>query len=574
MLGAIAITAAIIIGVCIAASSPIRRFLNKYRWFKISLPNFRPFKRNTIKQRLKDVRVLEERFDPKAQARADAVTGEPNLRTDVQGSFEYGVRETMQYDLNRLRLQNETTRELGAIQVRLNREPPMPAVDDAVTLTAADERHESVLRAWLAPLKELKMTVLRAIRGVNAFRRENPRVLFRPPRTYNPLIVFPGMLAVCGIEMVLNYYILLGSGGHTPAEIVTIVVLASLFNLLFGLLAGFIGVRNLGYAPDVKSASAKRRAHLRRAGGFVALLMGCVLVVGLAFWMAHYRNAIDSALDDAATATNATLRLQRMAAAKALIAQTMRNDPMAFFGHLHAVLIFFLGLVFGTAAAFEGYYLIDDPYPGYGPVDRIFRRALEANANGIKAFEKEFTSTIQAIYEQLDEILQRGLRRVSEVKSSLDAATEMVARYEKAAAAVEHAFFRMVMSYRDEYRQTRDTPGPAHWEEEMPRLNREASFELNSFVEIEERTIADFQGLQDQIAQLRSKLEKSQADAVARMKAFLATVDQDAAREEELALNELFGVRSAPPPDMDLGGSAGVSSPRHPKDHPPENRAA
>jgi len=505
---------------------------------KPSTPRFRPLgRRNAVAKHLKSMRSLNRHVNPLNAARHDAVTGEPNLRTDEQATFDLGIRVAFQREVDILK--GETARQIQAIDHRLKRLPPLATLDDALAIGMADEREESVLRSWRTPLKDSKRALLAAERGRTAFRRSNPEVLNRAVRCPNLVITLPGILAVASIEMLLNYQILLGSGGHRPAEIVTLVALASLFNLLFGLCAGFIGLRNL------LNVRLKQKVV-----GTVALTLGFVLIVGLAFVLAHYRAAIDTVLDDPNAATNATLRLERMAAARAGMAQTMRTDPMSFLGHLNAVLIFLLGITFGTVAALEGYYLLDDPYPGLGAAERLYRHARDAHDREIKRFESEFASINKTVTAPLDAAVHREAQRLTSVKACLDAAGQTTEGYEKAATEVEHALFRMTLAYRDEYRIVRGNHGPVHWQEDMPRLDREVGFNLASFVAIEDKATADYRALEDQVFQIKSKLGQSQAKKISRMKKYLETIDQDALHEEDLALADLAGVRTPPPPYM------------------------
>ena len=525
----------------------LRRFMNGHLLFKISQPRLRPLKKSHIRERLRDLNNYDDILRPQQQARMDAVNGDSGLSAGEQGKFEFAARGIAQHDQDRL--ETEARRELEAIDHRLKRLPPLPTVDTHSIMAVADARQTAFLISARGPLVDSKCAELRAGRGLTAFRRDNPDVQSRSVRSHNPLFVYPGILAVSAVEMWLNYVVLLGSGGHTGGEIVMLVVFSSLFNLLFGLLTGFVGVRNLGHGSE-----------RRKIGGLVALVVGAAFIIGLAFVMAHYRNAIDTAMDDPATVTNATLRLERIAAARANIRSTMRVDPFAFLSHLHAVLIFLLGLVFGTIAAFEGYYLLDDPYPGYGAADRLHRRARDGYQWEIRCFENGLAGIFQALIAQLDDALLRGVQRLDEIKSSLDAACGIIERFEKAASEVERAFFREVMEYRKEFRLVRDTQGPAHWNDDLPSLSRGNSFDLGNFREIEERVTADLQGLEDEIGQIKAMLARSQSDAASRMKAYLETVDKDAAREEDLALNDLVGTRMPELPKVDANPSEDLAA--------------
>ena len=115
--------------------------------------------------------------------------------------------------------------------------------------------------------------------------------------------------------------------------------------------------------------------------------------------------------------------------------------------------------------------------------------------------------------------------------------------------------FLITMAYRKEYRTVRGNDGPANWQDDIPRLNRESPFDLASFVAIEDRATADVRALEDQVLQLKTNLAARKTASISRMKNYLAAIDQDARREEEIALADLRGIRVPPPPDIQLDGS-------------------
>jgi hypothetical protein len=310
--------------------------------------------------------------------------------------------------------------------------------------------------------------------------------------------------------------------------------------------AGFLGIRNLCH-----------RSIRRNLAGALVLLGAGALIVGLASYMAHYRYAIDGVLNNPQAMADATLRLQLMAVAKSSVRQTMARDFFAFAGDLNAVLIFLLGIVFGGIAAVEGYQLLDDPYPGYGAVVRLSKRARQTHEAGVRYLENQFIAVVESAAEPAEAALARAHRRLSEIKICLDTASRIIERYEKAATAVEHALFKIVMNYRDEYRRTKGTAGPPHWEEDIPRLNRELSFDIANLIAIEDRVTGEAHGLEDRVTQLKAQLAQVQAQKISRLKEYLALVDQDAVQEEAMALANLTGLRMPAPPDLNfsMGGS-------------------
>lgn len=139
----------------------------------------------------------------------------------------------------------------------------------------------------------------------------------------------------------------------------------SAVNVLLGVTAGFVGLRNLNH-PD---------KAMKVIGGLVA---GACILAGLFlnFFIAHFRDAVEIGLQ-AALAEGSIAGFSMFAIPPGDVAAGMFPN---IFG-LHSLVAFGLlaiGLTVFAIAVYEGYDRISDRYPGYGRVWRKERLAYEA----------------------------------------------------------------------------------------------------------------------------------------------------------------------------------------------------
>jgi hypothetical protein len=494
-------------------------------------PKFGAFKNGSaVKEHSKETGQMRRFFRPAEAGRRDAIE-EPNLRVGDQSTWEFSVASASQRKMDRTR--NEAARQLQEIDLQMkHRLPPQGSIDGDAVMTTVEDEQESTLRFWRELLVETKRTALLARYNLKAFRQANLPTLFRPAREPKPSLALVGIVAVGCIEALVNYLMLLTSGGNTPTQIFALVVLAASLNLACGMAVGFIGVRNLGH---VKPA--------RQVFGAIVTLVVSALIVTLHFSLAHYRYALDWAAADPRAVRNAGLLLERIATAKAAIGNTMLTQPWIFFQDLNAIIVFLAGIAFSAITGAEAYYLIGDPYPGYGSVYRIYRNALEAHEQQSRGLEEALAAIATRAKDGLDAIVLHARRRFDTLKAYMDAAVEVTRRYETAANTVEHELLQIVLEYRDEVRKVRENEGPQRWQEGIVTLNRDASFDLDMLVQVEEREHANLAALDDAAEQLKTKINATHARVIARLREYFEAVNCDAQHEADL-----LGVRPPKPP--------------------------
>ena len=148
----------------------------------------------------------------------------------------------------------------------------------------------------------------------------------------------------------------------------------SAVNVLFGVVAGFLGLRYLNH-PDMP---------MKVIGGIVASV--CVTMgIFVNFFVAHFRDAVEIALHDAIAAGSLAGFSMFEIAPSQVIGSMFPN----IFGldSLIAVGLLLIGLTVFAIAVYEGYDRISDKYPGYGRVWRKERQAYEKRQqvrNGVR----------------------------------------------------------------------------------------------------------------------------------------------------------------------------------------------
>jgi len=326
----------------------------------------------------------------------------------------------------------------------------------------------------------------------------------------------------------------------------------ALINLSLGLLGcGFIGARNCGH---VKVG--------RKIFGGVVLALSASAIILLHFALAHYRNALDILAADGAAAANADVMLHRLAAIPLSLRETIKNDPWVFLGNIHALTVFLAGIGFAIAAGCEGYWLVSDCYPGFEAADRIYRNALETVERQKRSFADAIAETVNEVRNLLDSAVRQGEERLNVAKIYFDRAREITRRYADATLEIEYAMLEIIDEYRSHYILIRDTAGPAQWEDQEPRLDREASFTLDNLSQIEESEAANLNGLRHNADEMKIRLTVSQTLLNNQLKTYLENVDQDAKRHEEMAYADLNGIRTPPPPSGGRKKKSDVQTPK------------
>jgi len=242
------------------------------------------------------------------------------------------------------------------------------------------------------------------------------------------------LLAVFVFEVFLNgFFLAKGSelgylGGAVEA------FTFALLNVGGSFLIAVAGVRELNH-----------RNLFRKLFGLLSLLCYVALALGLNLALAHYREASGSLVSDAGR--EVLLRLQA--------------SPLAI-ADVKSWLFFGLGILC-SLIAFADAFLIFDPYPGYGTLEK---RRTEAHEAYIRQ-KSDLIAKLLEIRDQAIEILEEANRDLSIRRGEHDAILEGRARLARLFAAhqahLERAANALLAIYHEANKRQRKTPPPARF---------------------------------------------------------------------------------------------------------------
>jgi len=231
----------------------------------------------------------------------------------------------------------------------------------------------------------------------------------------------------------------------------------SVVNISLAILAGSL----LRY---VNHRSTRRKA-LALTG--VAFLYTCFLLVTLA--AAHYRVATnDIAQSQPGVATPGAPSLPPQVAADfdqwraaRLAWQRFARNPVGFDDVFSWILVV-LALVFGIFASYKGYRL-DDPYPGYGELDR----ELNVRRTVYETRKAEYCRLVDQVF---DRILDEQARLFSDVKANIEYYQQLISKSDEQrraflheAAEIQDACNILLKRYRQTNARARTSPAPYYF---------------------------------------------------------------------------------------------------------------
>ena len=237
---------------------------------------------------------------------------------------------------------------------------------------------------------------------------------------------------------------------------VLIAMALSVINISVAILAG-----NLLRYVNHKSV---RQRWLAMTG--VALLYACFALVTLA--AAHYRVATNDiaqaqpvvAAPAGPVVASIPVDLDQWKAAR-LAWQRFARNPFGF-EDVFSWMLVVLALVFGIFASYKG-YRVDDPYPGYGELDRELKRQRAA-------YETAKTQYCRLVDQVFDRTLHEQAHLLSEVKSNIEYYQQLSGRTEdqrrtfiRDAAELQDACNIVLKGYRQTNARVRPSATPSYF---------------------------------------------------------------------------------------------------------------
>jgi hypothetical protein len=346
----------------------------------------------------------------------------------------------------------------------------------------------SEFRAEAAQGRDELHSLRRSLRDLererDEFRRRHRLVRTARSASGGNLTIKIGVLLVLFVfEVFLNgFFLAKGSelgylGG--AAEALTF----ALANIGVSFLAGAVGARELHH-----------RNYLRKLFGLICVLAYLALAVLINLTLAHYREAAGSLVSDAGQAV--LLRL--------------RNAPLAI-TDVKSWLFFEIGILC-SLVAFGDSFLIFDPYPGYGVLEKRRAAAYEAYI----ARKNELIAALLEIRDQATEVLEEASRDLSVRRNEHDTILESRSRLTRLFDAHQSQLDRtanaLLSAYREANRHARKTPAPPRFAVPyaLDRIALEPDGEQRSAREDLRRSIADAQAvLVEQVRAINDEFERA-----------------------------------------------------------------
>ena len=357
-------------------------------------------------------------------------------------------RESCEVSLNRLQLERKAT--AAKIDVEQTRNA------FARLLTPVEPNLEKLKSEHAGALYQAKENEARALKHLRWFQQKHGlhyRAASYPTSPVYHFAIVAGLAVVEWVSLAAFYaegsdFGLLGG--------VLIAMTLSIVNVSLAILAG-----NLLRYVNHKSL---RRKALALTG--VAFLYTCFLLVTVA--AAHYRVATNdiAQAQPAVSAPGATALavapadLDQWRAAR-LAWQRFARNPFGFDDVFSWILVV-LAVIFGIFASYKG-YRIDDPYPGYGELDR----ELNARRAQFEAAKTDYCGRVDQVF---DRILEEQAHLLSDVKSNIDVYQQLVSRssdqrrtFMNEAAEIQDACNILLKRYRQTNARVRNSPAPFYF---------------------------------------------------------------------------------------------------------------
>lgn len=268
-----------------------------------------------------------------------------------------------------------------------------------------------------------------------AFRREHR--LTRTAHLPSSHVLHAGvLLALLIVEAVLNGYLLAAGDEFGLLGGVFQAIIIAVLNIGVGFFAGRLTV------PWLLHCSLRRKMI-----GGVGFLLWLGYLAAFNVLVAHYRGALGGDTPDTA----------HIQAFLAFIA-----NPLGIVD-VKSWLLVGLGLLFGTVALIDGFGW-DDPYPGYGRIERKHKAAVEGYADLKADLIAELTDRKDAFIEALQASENYLLKRRSEFHAVAEARARLLRGFPVHLDHLEGAGNELLATYREANRRARTSAAPKRFD--------------------------------------------------------------------------------------------------------------
>jgi hypothetical protein len=299
-------------------------------------------------------------------------------------------------------------------------------------------------------LKELLKAELRMQRQYNAFRVMNHLQHREAHYPTSQWLHWAFLACFVLLESIFNSYFFKEATDAGFLGGIFVAAMISFVNVIFAYLLGSFVI------PQFHHVNKGVRTLLASSGLLVCLT--AIVLINLA--AAHTRAII---------ATNQASQVTSTEAFRQAIYQ-LKDRPLGI-DHLEAWILLALGLVIAALAVWKG-YRSDDPYPGYGELDRHLKEAKEAYRAERDTYTQAVITSITQVRYELETNLKKTQSQVNEYHSSMKESYDVAHEYEQSWMEENRVLTSLVRYYREVNKSVRTNPCPAYFDREPELIIR------------------------------------------------------------------------------------------------------
>jgi len=246
---------------------------------------------------------------------------------------------------------------------------------------------------------------------------------------------FAIIILILGVESILNgSFLARGLETGYIGGVVQAFVIAAI-NVFFGVFLGDSIVRHLFH-----------RNYMLRAIAMIELPISCGFAVFFNLLVGHYRDALGGA--DPMHASDLAMK-------------TFAAQPFAL-AALQSWMLFAMGLFFWLVAAIDGFKM-DDPYPGYGKINRKHEEIIQDYTNEKANIIDDLNRTRDRALDYIHEARRSLAEGRATLSSALNCRSRLVHLFEAHQTYLSRAANDLLSVYRNANMNARTTPAPQHF---------------------------------------------------------------------------------------------------------------
>lgn len=293
---------------------------------------------------------------------------------------------------------------------------------------------------------QLKFKELMALAEIKFFRAENK--LSRPARYPASILSHLSLIFSCIVaETIINAFFFENEKGLLGGSLVAFAV--SVVNL------SMAGV--FGYASTFKN----HVEPLRKSFGYLSLMLCIFSTVYLNAVFSTFRFQYQLVKDP-------TNLVQTAGAFKLALADAAELFKLHIpFGDILSFILFFIGLLLGLFAFYKG-YTWDDPYPGYGNIDKRFNKSENDYLNADKSMINEIITIFEDHSKLLKKIKLDIATEIKRISNSRNALMNIKTRLNASVQQINDDLKLLLGTYRQSNMSVRVTAAPQYFSQYEP----------------------------------------------------------------------------------------------------------